>query len=68
MNCVEDIDIWRSANLLMKQHGDSAAKIARLRAAGLEAKGDTQGHAVWTRIHAAVVELQRNVENGGRLH
>jgi hypothetical protein len=60
MNRVEDIDIWRNANLLVKRHGDNAAEIARQRAVGLDARGDMQGQAVWKRICAAVVELQHD--------
>lgn len=68
MSHVEDIDIWRSANLLVKRHGDNAAEIAHQRAVELDARGDMQGQAVWKRIRAAVVELQHDAGGGEPPH
>lgn len=56
---VDDPDIWRTANLLVKRHGDDAAMVAVRRADELLAAGDADGSAIWIRILGAVVELSR---------
>ena len=53
-----DLDIWRSANELIKQHGDDAAIHAAMKADKLMAGGDMDGAAVWKRIVRAIGELQ----------
>jgi len=53
-----DIDIWRSANVLVKQHGEDAPIQAAMRADAMLAKGDMDGYAVWKRIIRALEELQ----------
>ena len=53
-----DIDIYRSANVLVKQHGEDAPIQAAIRADAILAKGDLDGYAVWKRIIYAVEELQ----------
>ena len=56
----EEIDIWRSARVLIKQHGDQAnIEAARVADAMLE-RGDLDGLAVWKRVMVAVDELQRS--------
>jgi hypothetical protein len=55
----EDIDIWRSAHLLAKQHDADALVVAAQRADELLAAGDLDGQRMWKRIVAAVHELQR---------
>ncbi len=52
-----DLDIWRSAKLLVDQHGADAPIRAAQRADELLAAGDMQGRAVWLRILSAVKEL-----------
>ena len=42
-----DLDIYRSAHLLIKRHGDDAAIEAALRADELMEAGDMEGRAVW---------------------
>ena len=54
-----EIDIWRSANELIKQHGDLADIEAASRADALLAKGDHEGQRVWLRILKAIDELQQ---------
>jgi hypothetical protein len=56
---VTDLDIWRAANILLKRHRIDAATVASHRADDLLAGGDIEGHIVWKRIAAAVIELQR---------
>ncbi len=52
-----DIDIYASANELIKQHGDDAPIHAAMRADELLEAGDLDGLAVWKRILKAVDEL-----------
>jgi len=56
---VTDLDIWRSADALIKQHGGDAVIIAAFRADELLSLGDTEGCAVWVRIAHAIDSLQR---------
>ena len=52
-----DLDIYRSANELIKQHGDAADIEAAMRADELMDAGDMEGEAVWLRIVKAIKEL-----------
>jgi hypothetical protein len=54
---IPDIDIWRSAHILVKQHGEDAPVEAAQRADAMLEAGDLDGHAVWLRIVKAVREL-----------
>ncbi len=56
---IPDIEIYRSANLLVKQHGEDAPIEAAMRADAMLNKGDLDGYAVWKRILKAVEKLQR---------
>ena len=55
-----DLDIYRSANLLVKQHGKDAPIHSTKRASAMLDKGDLDAYAVWKRILRAVEELRRN--------
>ncbi len=52
-----DLDIYRAANELIKQHGEDAPILAAMRADELMDAGDMEGRAVWLRIVKAVEEL-----------
>ncbi len=52
-----DLDIYRSANELIEQHGDAADIEAAMRADERLAAGDMEGRAVWLRILKAIAEL-----------
>ncbi len=54
-----EIDIYRAANLLIKQHGEDAARHAAKRAVTLLEAGDMEGCRVWLNILDAIKELQR---------
>ncbi len=54
-----DLDIYRSAKLLIDQHGEDAATEAAMRADKMLAADDMDGKRVWVRIMKAVEELQR---------
>lgn len=57
---VDELDIWRSAKILVDQYGgEEALRLAAVRADGLLAQGDADGHAVWREILRAVGELIR---------
>jgi hypothetical protein len=66
---VADIDIWRSANLLLKRHGRDTPIVAAQRADECLAAGDIEGQAIWKRIVEAVLELLRDKpEEGERVN
>ena len=52
-----NIDIYRSANELIEQHGKDAPIHAAMRADELMEAGDMEGRAVWLGIVKAVEEL-----------
>ncbi len=58
---VTKIDIWRSANVLIKQHGSQAEVEAQKRVDAMQ--DNTAGRRVWLDILEKVKELQR-VEPG----
>ena len=59
-----DPDIYRSAKLLVDQHGDGATAEAKKRADALAAQGDAAGKVAWLRILEAIEELQSTVPSG----
>lgn len=54
---MNEIDIYRTANTLFREHGDKATIHAAMRADELLDQGDLDGVAVWKRIVKAVEEL-----------
>ena len=44
---VDEKNIWRTATLLIKQHGGKAGELATLRGIEMMEKNDTDGQAVW---------------------
>ncbi len=44
---ISDLDIYRSANVLVKHHGPDAPIHAAMRADATLDKGDLDGYAVW---------------------
>ncbi len=60
---ISDLDIWRSANVLIKQHGDQPEAEAQKRVDAM--RDNTAGRRVWLDILAKVKELRR-VEPGER--
>ncbi len=53
-----DLDILRSAKVLIEYHGEDAKLVAAQRADVMLAKGDADGHGVWPRIVRAIDTLQ----------
>ena len=56
---MDEIDIWRSAHLLIQRHGNIAEIVACMRIDSMIAKGDPAGEAAWKRILAAIKDLRR---------
>ncbi len=56
---IRDLDIYRSANVLIREHGEDAALDAAMCAIAMFDKGDLDRYAVWKRILRAVEEIQR---------
>ena len=66
---VDDLDIYGAANELIKQHGDSAATEAAMRANEFSEQGNMDGRQVWMRIMQAIEELQREcLKDGEAMH
>ncbi len=66
---IQDLDIYRSAHVIVQMHDKDAAIEAAMRADAMLEKGDVAGYALWRRILEAVEELQRTQPAaGGRLH
>ena len=61
-----DLDIYRTANTLLKQHGDLGAEMHAAQRADeqLEA-GDMDGQRVWLRVLEAVLELMKSKPDKG---
>ena len=53
-----DLDIYRSAKLLVDQHGANAPIFAAMQADKCLEGGDLDGKAVWMRVIRAIEELQ----------
>jgi len=62
---IDNLDIYRAANLLVERHGPDVAIGAARRADELLAGGSTEGYAIWKRILAAVAEITRTAPAKG---
>ncbi len=62
---IPDLDIYRSANVLVKRHGQDAPIHAAMRADTMLEKGDLDGYAVWKQVLKAVGELLRDAPKEG---
>ena len=58
MPSLPELDIWRAASLLIRQHGSDAEIMASQRADMMLERGDIEGQRVWMRIRRAVLELE----------
>lgn len=59
-----DLDVYRTAQVLVREHGENAATEAAMRADRLLARGDMQGRAVWLRVVKAAEALLRQTPDG----
>lgn len=55
---IEEIDIYRTANVLIGQYGEGALLEAMDRLEKYRAIGNNQGMAVWRRISDAIENIQ----------
>ena len=62
---ISRMDIWRSAKLLVDQHGADAPIRTAQRADELLAQGNFEGQATWRRIARAAEELRRMLRRVG---
>ena len=66
---MEESDIWRTANLLIGEHGQNAGIVAARRAEELLAQRDTAGWSIWVKIWRAIKVFQTvKPRNGETLH
>lgn len=65
---VADIDIYRSARILIDRHGPAARTVAEKRVADCEAAGDGDGRFVWMRIRRAIAEISPGPPPGATAH
>jgi len=54
-----DLDIYRTASVLIREHGDEADLVAAQRADSFLEAGDMAGSAVWRRVLKAINEIRR---------
>jgi len=59
---MDEIDIWRSANLMIGQYGERAGYEAGRRAGDLLKAGDSKGFETWMKI-AKAIEMMGSVKN-----
>ena len=62
---VIDRDIWATAHLTIKEHGESAWLEAALQSDRLLANGDVEGARSWRRVSAAIAQLQADKPSDG---
>ncbi len=62
------LDIYRSADLIVQQHGAEAPIEAAMHADAMLAKGDLDTRAVWLRIVKAIEVLDTGPGDGAAVH
>jgi hypothetical protein len=60
-----DLDIYRTASVLIREHGDEADLVAAQRADSFLEAGDVDGQMIWKRVLKAVKEIQREEPHEG---
>ena len=64
-----ELDVWRSAHILMKRYHTEAVLIATKRAEALLEQSDREGFLTWIRIAKAITDLERkSASNREMLH
>ncbi len=64
---ISDLDMYRSANVIMKQYGKDAQIHCTKRASAMLDKGDLDAYAVWKRILRAMEEIQGTEPKSGEV-
>jgi hypothetical protein len=62
-----DLDIYRTASVLLREQGDEADLVAAQRADSFLEAGDVDGQMVWKRVLKAVKEIQREKSRNGEV-
>ena len=62
---MEEIDLWRAADQMIRLYGPDAALQAGLRADKMLDQGDVDGFHVWKRIAGAIEDLERKQQTAG---
>jgi hypothetical protein len=63
---IADLDIYRAANILVKEYGvEQAPLMAAKRADAMLEVGDAEGQRVWTAVLRAVLDLTRTERGPG---
>ena len=60
-----NLDIYRTASVLIREHGEDASLEAAQRADAMLDRGSVDGQRVWKRVLAAVREIQRQEPREG---
>ncbi len=60
-----DLDIYRTASVLIREHGDEADLVAAMRSDSFLEAGDMAGSAVWRRVLKAIKEIWREERRDG---
>jgi hypothetical protein len=60
----DQIDIYRTASLMIREHGSEANIHAAIRSDELLEAGDTECASVWRQVVKAIQELQRGARPG----
>jgi hypothetical protein len=56
---MDEIDIWRSARIMMAELGDGAELAASMWTERMYLERDRQAFRLWVRITAAIIDLER---------
>jgi hypothetical protein len=62
---ISDLDIYRTAKVLVDRYSDRASLYAASCADELLDQGDMEGRTLWIRIHEAVLELLKEAPGEG---
>ncbi len=62
-----DFDIYRTASVLIREHGDEADLVAAQRADSFLEAGDIDGQMIWKRLLKAIKEIQREEPREGEV-
>lgn len=57
---IDEIDIYRSANIFIEKYGEEAKSYAALQALSISEELDQEGLSVWCRIVSAIEVLQNS--------
>jgi hypothetical protein len=65
---VSELEVWRTATQLMKQHPETSWLVAAERADGAYAAGQMSNFRLWARVTQALTELLRKRTSGDTMN